>query len=86
MPKRKNSGYYAVIRAFYITVPSIFSSWYILDRRKDQRLLRILIDGIDFRGDAHPLMDGFWKPDFHGFETSAEAEDYMDGKGDALQL
>ena len=52
-----------------------------MDRRQDQRLLRVLIDGIDFRGDAHPLMTGFSKPDFHGFETPAEAEDYMDGKG-----
>ena len=26
-------------------------------------------------------MTGFSKPAFHGFETPAEAEDYMDGKG-----
>ena len=55
-----------------------------MDRRQDQRLLRVLIDGIDFRGDAHPLMTGFSNLDFHGFETLAEAEDYMDGKGVTL--
>ena len=27
MPKRKHSEYYAVIHGFFITVPSIFSSW-----------------------------------------------------------
>lgn len=29
-------------------------------------------------------MTGFSKPDFRGFETLAEAEDYMDGKGVTL--
>ena len=37
--------------------------------------------GTDFRGDAHPLVNGFSNPEFHGFETLAEAEDYMDSEG-----
>lgn len=30
------------------------------------------------------MMTGCSKPDFHGFETPAEAEDYMDGTGVTL--
>lgn len=47
----------------------------------DQRIFWVLLDGIDFRGDAHPLVTGFSKPNFRGLETLADAEDYMDGKG-----
>ena len=42
------------------------------------------MDGIDCRGNIHPLVTGFSKPEFHGFETLAAAEDYIDNKGVAF--
>lgn len=40
-----------------------------------------LTDGIDLRGDVHPVVNGFSGADFQGFKTLADAEEHMTYKG-----
>ncbi len=85
MPKRvKNKEHYAVIRGFYIAVPTIFSSWSVYDGGQNPLIVSARTADIDFRGDAHPVVTGFSGSGLSGFETLAEAEDYMDSKGVAF--